>query len=124
MAINLEIDNADGVINSLHQLAVLEQSQGNYQSAREMFEEALAVENRFGNLLHIARTTAQLATLELRVGNQAMGYQLMQQALLMLHGLDAPELRTAIEDDLNNIAEKINRVSWLRRLINWWNGLR
>jgi non-specific serine/threonine protein kinase len=73
--------------HALSDAAGLASSQGDYEDARRLFEEALAIYRERGDLREVAATLGYLAGVHWRRGDCALARQLNQEALELCRGL-------------------------------------
>ncbi|MGQ9595725.1 MAG: tetratricopeptide repeat protein, partial [Anaerolineae bacterium] len=84
------LGNRAGVAQSLHNLGVLAQAQGDYAEARRLYGESLKIEEALGDRAGVATTLHQLALLEEREGNLARALALMREAEAVFTALGSP----------------------------------
>lgn len=81
----------------IHNLGILFQRTGKYDEARQLYQQSLKIKQELGDKSGIALSRAQLALLEVQMGNGKEALQLIVQAEAAFLGLGSPNAKPAGE---------------------------
>src|SRR5947209_10811754 len=83
---------------ALHQLGMIAQDQGEYEEARRLYSESLAIKERLGNQGGRASTLGQLGLLAHRQQDYSGAVQYTAQALAIFERLRSPYRELALRE--------------------------
>jgi tetratricopeptide (TPR) repeat protein len=95
--IKRKLGNQSGIAITLHQLGMIAQQQGDYETARARYAESLDIKRKLGNQSGIAITLHQLGMLAEIAGDKTEAARLFRQALEILERLKSPNAEIARE---------------------------
>src|SRR5262249_1173637 len=97
IAVNEELGDRGGRAASLHQLAIIEQAQGNPGEARKLWEESIAIARQIGDLDGVATSLVMLAQLNVAEGRFEEAVAQGQEALRLLEAIGSSKAAMARE---------------------------
>ena len=106
LAIKESLGDQSGLSASLHQLAIIESSQGVPSEARKLWEQSVSIDEAIGDVAGAAATHAMLAQLEAMEGNFAKALELARSAVQVFE-----QLGHANAEQVRSILRSIERVA-------------
>ena len=95
MEILQDLGDKSVVSSSLHNLGALAQATGEYDEARQLYQQSMKIKQELGDKSGIASSQALLALLEEQMGNVKEALQLILQAEAVFLELGSPYAKLA-----------------------------